>query len=667
MSQIISNFKYRPEIDGLRAIAVLAVVLFHAGLGVSGGFVGVDVFFVISGFLITSLIIKDLEAEKFTFFDFWERRARRILPAGLFLVLVVLFAGWFILLPFDFIALGKSVLSQSVFSSNIYFWRATDYFGSLAQEQPLLHTWSLAVEEQFYLFFPLLLAVLFRFQKFRKRGFLLIVFIAIFLMSLCLSAYSVTRMADATFFLLPTRIWELVLGSIVALTPNLIVHRSQRLRELICVAGLLAILIPCFVYTKATVFPGPAALFPCFGAALFIWGSVSGSKSVENSELLFKKLMSGRVLVFFGLISYSLYLWHWPFFAFSDYMTLEQTSWGLRLILVCVSILMAVLSWYFLETPFRRRRLGHTRSKMFGWSIAGIGISVVLATALLYQSGFPSRFSGKAVAFDNAKKDARDGFTKKITLSDAVAGNFPSIGYNTLDSPVLMVWGDSHARSILPALDYLAKERSLAVQTAWYSATPPVLNFASRFPTSLRGSSPVFNQKVLDYVSSSSIPAVLMVARWEAYFSPEMDLVSSIANDPFARSLLSTVHEIRAIGSIPYIFLEVPNHHIRVPKALIVNEVHGTDILPFAAKLSDLETQSLKMSKLVPELIRAGAIILDASSILYDAAQEHFRMEIGGVPLYYDNHHLTRKGAIAIRDALSPVFESVSAERVLLQ
>jgi peptidoglycan/LPS O-acetylase OafA/YrhL len=279
---LISNFRYRPEIDGLRAIAVMAVVLFHAGLGVTGGFIGVDVFFVISGFLITSLIFKDLEAGKFSFTNFWERRARRIIPASVAMVFAVLIAGWFLLLPSDYAALGKSAAMHAAFAANFYFWRSTNYFSGPADELPLLHTWSLAVEEQFYLFVPLLLAGLFRLPKLRSRRVLLLLFGIGFVISLALSIIAVPRMPAAAFYLLPTRAWELLAGSIIAILPT--VSLSRPLRELLCWTGFALILIPCFLYTKQTPFPGLAALPPCLGTALFIWVSGSTASEIQNSK-----------------------------------------------------------------------------------------------------------------------------------------------------------------------------------------------------------------------------------------------------------------------------------------------------------------------------------------------------------------------------------------------
>jgi peptidoglycan/LPS O-acetylase OafA/YrhL len=672
---LISNFRYRPEIDGLRAIAVMAVVLFHAGLGVTGGFIGVDVFFVISGFLITSLILKDLEAGKFSFTNFWERRARRIIPAAVVLVLAVLVAGWFLLLPSDYAALGKSATMHAAFAANFYFWRNTNYFAGSAEEQPLLHTWSLAVEEQFYLFVPLLLFGIFLFPALRRRGVLLAIFLIGFVISLALSIALVPRMPAVAFYLLPTRAWEMLGGSIIAILPA--VTMSRWLREILCLIALAAILVPCFLYSKETSFPGLAALPPCLGAALFIWASGSAASEIQNSKLVsaehcgagfkIQNLLASRPLVFIGLISYSLYLWHWPLFAFSTYWALEPMSLGYRLTLVAASFVLAILSWRFVETPFRKRTLGGTRGPMFIWAGGGLAISAACALVLVTQLGFPERFSDRVLAIDAAKNEAlhENRITKAVTVDDALNGRFPRLGAADPAPVQLLVWGDSHARSILPAADALAREHALGVLTAWHSSTPPVLGYVpdARFAGfSLGKDCPVFNQAVLDHVARHRVPAVLLAARWSGYFEAETDPGLNIPQGSFAKGLLETVRQLKSAGATPYILMEVPNHKVPVPKALLAREILGTDLRPYAGTPPNVAERNREMARLIPDLTAAGARLIDVSDRLFDADSEQYRMDHVGVALYYDNHHLTRHGAVFVRDLLAPMLHPVSRE-----
>lgn len=306
MPLLIQNFRYRPDVDGLRAGAVLAVILFHAGLGFSGGYIGVDVFFVISGFLITSLIVSDLQEGKFRLANFWERRARRIIPALAVVVLGTLIAGWFLLLPREYAALGKSAACQSVFGANFYFYRTTlgGYFAGVADEMPLLHTWSLAVEEQFYLIVPLTFAAVFRFPRLRTRRVLLALFGAGILVSFLASLYGVAHYRIAAFYLLPTRAWELLVGSALAIFPLTWMTKHRPTREILSFVGLAGILVPCWFYTGKTPFPGLAALPPCLGTALIIWSnSPLGHATVPTS---LSRLLATRPVVFVGLISSSI-------------------------------------------------------------------------------------------------------------------------------------------------------------------------------------------------------------------------------------------------------------------------------------------------------------------------------------------------------------------------
>jgi peptidoglycan/LPS O-acetylase OafA/YrhL len=334
------NLKYRADIDGLRALAILPVVLFHAGLGCSGGYVGVDVFFVISGYLIVSQIHRDLQLDRFSLMAFWARRARRIVPGFLVCVSVVFLISWFFLLPADFRELGQSMISSALGISNLYFLREAGYFAGASEIKPLLHTWSLAVEEQFYLVVAPLAYFLGKSSKIKVVAILVCMFFA----SFGFSIWQVSQDAEAAFYLLPARAWELLIGANFALLRFHITLRSW-ISDLLGLVGLLAILVPCVLYTPDTPFPGLAALAPCLGATLII---ASGE---GNERTLVKRLLSCRVIVFIGLISYSLYLWHWPIFAMSHYLGLfEHFGAAFRCALTVFAFLVAALSWKYVTT-----------------------------------------------------------------------------------------------------------------------------------------------------------------------------------------------------------------------------------------------------------------------------------------------------------------------------
>jgi len=358
---------YRPDIDGLRAMAVLSVLLFHANLGCPGGFVGVDMFFVISGFLIFQLIFEELNSRTFSLIAFWERRIRRILPALVTVVLAVLVAGWFIFLPDDFQKLGKSAIAQATLSSNYFFYEqwleGAGYFAPALDPKPLLHTWSLAVEEQFYILFPLILMLA---ARSRRRPFaetMLIIAIG----SFALSVYGSFQLPAATFYLLPTRAWELLLGALLFLMHGKITT-NRWLEEAAGWVGLILIVGSIFFYDAFTRFPGRAALPPCLGTALLIFSSETRLSRVG-------RFLAWKPIVFIGLISYSLYLWHWPLLVFSKYPANTQ-SWKMSSLLLLASFVLAILSWKFIETPFRKRWVFPKRSQIF-W-LAG------LSTAFLF-------------------------------------------------------------------------------------------------------------------------------------------------------------------------------------------------------------------------------------------------------------------------------------------
>ena len=381
VSSRIQNFSYRPEIDGLRALAVIAVIMFHAKIALSGGYLGVDVFFVISGYLITSLIIKELQKGTFTFVAFWERRIRRIVPATSVMVVAVIVAGWFLLLPNEYVALGKSAMAFAAIVANIYFFQNTSGYFANGEEMPLLHTWSLAVEEQFYLIMPLFLVVAFNLSAPRGRLLLPIVMLSMF-GSLAASIYAVAVFPGAAFYFLPSRAWELLIGSILALIPAGWILSNRLARETITYAGLTCIVAPCLFYTKDTPFPGLAAVVPCAGTAAIIWANTIGSSGMSLTSA--GALLAWRPLVFLGLISYSLYLWHWPLLVFTNYWSLGPLSLISRLGLLVLALLLAILSWRFVETPIRHRAIFPARSSLFSFAVLFVLTVFALASFVIF-------------------------------------------------------------------------------------------------------------------------------------------------------------------------------------------------------------------------------------------------------------------------------------------
>ena len=643
--RIIEEFRYRPEVDGLRAIAVIAVVLFHADLGVTGGFIGVDVFFVISGYLITSLILKELGNGSFSLTNFWERRARRILPAVTVVVLVCLVTGWFVLLPQDFDELGRATVWQSLFGANFYYWLSTDYFAGPSEEAALLHTWSLAVEEQFYVLFPLVLVLVAKLSGAKRPQIFITSFVLLFIASLALSVYAVPRMPVASFYLLPTRAWELLSGSLVAIVPVHVLQRKKALCEILSWVSMLCIIIPCFVYTKNTPFPGIAAIPPCLGTAIFIWSSNQSGDS--NHQLSANWLISKRGIVFIGLISYSLYLWHWPLFAFSHYWVLGTLSPAYRICLIILAVLLSVLSWKYVETPFRKRQLGATRKSVFLYASSGLVSMLLLGWFCIHSAGFPSRLPAQALQYASAKNDFA--YYVELTKADIESQNFIQLGITANESikPSVMIWGDSHAMAFIPALKEFLEENDLSGIAATRSSTAPVVDWvkiSGRYP--VRDESRDYNQAVFDHIKANKIENVILVARWRAY--APISLGGENESDEaygFERELIATIRQLSELGVQTWLILDVPNHAFDVPRGLSHSVFTGEKI----SELCETPDTWVDLVKMYPSIIEdikeAGGKVIDPKPWFLSPEGRYYRVNIESVVLYKDGDHLTTKGS----------------------
>lgn len=642
MNHLVQNFRYRPEVDGLRGVAVLAVVLFHAGLGLSGGYIGVDVFFVISGYLITSLIVFELQQGKFKLANFWERRARRIIPALVVVVLATLIAGWFLFLPREYTELGKSATSLSVFGANIYFWITnwSGYFAITAEEMPLLHTWSLAVEEQFYLIAPLVLSAVYGFPGLRtNRVFLGLVGIAA-LISFLTSVYGVARHPVAAFYLLPTRAWELLLGSALAVCPTSWMTKQRTIRESTSYLGLVCILIPCFVYSGETSFPGLAALPPCLGTALILWNSNSIATDITPTSLC--RLLTARPIVFIGLISYSLYLYHWPIFAFSRYYLVhEPVGLGQRITMVAMSLALAIISWRLIETPFRRKTLCFSQKSIYLFAF-----SALIATFLAGFGVYASRGLSQRMPHDiGVALDPKDYFIRDLTTEDIVAGRLVPFGTLNAHHPVkVVVWGDSHATAALPAFDAVLKTRGLSGVAATHSATAPVLRYFMENRYGLGKNAVRFNEEVITYIQKHQVPNVVLIACWSGYDSGVQS------------ALLDTVRKIVSVGARPWVFLQVPSHPYDV--STLCRHFWGP--LPtlnqnrFCAKPGLSNGTNFGGPDFLDQIRNAGGRIIDPRPAFLNASGELYLISLDGVILYSDREHLTKLGAEKI---LVPVLE----------
>jgi len=427
--------KYRAEIDGLRALAVFPVILFHAGFEwFSGGFVGVDVFFVISGYLITTIIISEMAEEKFSFVNFYERRARRILPALFFVMAICLPFAWLWLSPSDLKDFGQSLVAVSTFSSNILFWREGGYFNTASELKPLLHTWSLAVEEQYYILFPIFLMLTWRLGI----KWILILLSIVFFVSLGIAQWGAYNKPSATFLLLPTRGWELLVGVFAAFYLKYNTHlKSHSFNQALSLLGIGMIVYSIIAFDETTPIPSLYALIPTIGTGLLILCAVP--------KTFAHRLLSLKYIVGIGLVSYSAYLWHQPILAFARYKYVDFLSTPVLLCLCALSILSAWFSWRFIEKPIRNRQL-ISRREIFGLSLA--------ATMLFCSIGAFLHFTdGRLNSHPPNEKKVYEAF---IDPSGYVTERHREIRLKRFDSDndnhKVLIIGDSHSMDLVNAV-----------------------------------------------------------------------------------------------------------------------------------------------------------------------------------------------------------------------
>jgi peptidoglycan/LPS O-acetylase OafA/YrhL len=466
------KLNYRPEIDGLRAIAVLAVVFYHADFVINlngdndyhflqGGFLGVDIFFVISGYLISSIIFNDLKEKKFSFKNFYLRRARRLLPALFTVIIFSIPFAWIYIMPSEMQNYALSVISSLLFGSNFLFWSENNYFTIESLLKPFLHTWSLALEEQFYLIFPLILFVIWKF--FKKK--IIIIFLFGFIASLLLAQYLSVTAPEASFYLFPSRAWELLAGVFVAKFEIDYSSKKKLSNKFIPYIGLLLIFISFFTINENTLHPSVFTIIPVAGTAIFIWSS--------SSSVFLTNILSTKILVGTGLISYSLYLWHFPAFAFARIKNFNLSPFD-KFELILISFALAILTYFFIEKPSRTLLL--KSKKLFIIIMLSLFIFLItFMTYVFFKKGLPERYPKtivKMMDFNFDYKEIYQEGTCFITLKNLDKKDpFEKCAFkrNIKNLPLLYLWGDSNAAHLYPGIkekfskNYQIIHRSAAV------------------------------------------------------------------------------------------------------------------------------------------------------------------------------------------------------------
>lgn len=664
---------YRPDIDGIRSLAILSVVLYHAGLRqVPGGYTGVDVFFAISGYLIGGHILSEIRAGTFRFSNFYRNRAKRILPAVYVVLLGVLVVGLVLLSPHELRDLAKFTFFTTVSTSNIMFWKTTGYFATNADLNPLLMTWSLGVEEQFYLIIPLILVVI----AWLRPKLIFSVVVLISAVSFVMAAYQVRHTPDSAFYLLGSRAWELGIGVAVAIFeiegrkfPEL---QAPRVNDVIAWAGLLLVLGPFFIYNRTTAFPGPAALPSVAGAALLL----SASGAWVN-----RKLLSLPPLVYVGRVSYSFYLIHWPILAFLHVLAGRSlpVAWGIRA--VGVAFVLAVLSFYFVEKPFR---LSKRKAGPLLWRYAALSLLILLVSGTIYQThGLLSRYPLAAAVDAAADADGGPGHDACLVGSGSNAPNLDAscVGSSSADQGIAL-WGDSHASAIAMALRAASAHQGYFLDEYAKTACPPLYGVGRSYrskPAELGGCIEFNNAVFHRLLAEPRIQVVVLSAYWDGAFDPHSldqgklarmghnpaDITSQSETEALLKaSLVETIKGLIAAHKKVIVFGDTPVFEVdpiwrlrtraiqaRWKLAGVLNR--GFDVDPGLDQAFDDTPPQIAGRLLVQQTVLSvpGAHFWDVRSRLCDT-RDLCTYRQGKAPLFADANHVTLQGASLVIEGL---------------
>ena len=660
--------KYRPDIDGLRAIAIVPVVLFHAfPLAFQGGFIGVDIFFVISGYLITQIITEELKGNRFSLLRFYARRINRIFPALILSFATIGLLGWTFLFPHEFVQLGRHILASAGFFENFLLLREVSYFDKAAETKPLLHIWSLAVEEQYYLVWPVLLMVA---KAIRINPLWLATIIGLF--SFLLNIFVTASGAEKAFFLPWTRAWEFMPGAVIALASNTLMAKHDPTRHALSAAGLFLLASGFLLINNTLAFPGFWALFPTMGATLLI---ASSSGSWINTQLLARSSM-----VFIGRISYPLYLWHWPVFSFLYILEGKDSAIELRIAAVGASLVLAVATTFWLERPLRSVPVK-----------PGITVGLIAVFLTLVASGFaikrgvitPRMNSEETYRIARAAEDFD--FPKGLKISPyAPQGVFESYGHSGKSTLIL---GDSHAMqysSRIVSTTHLAPAANNRAIFATYSSCPPIPNV---FPGwNERGDSPLWaSSKACEEIKNfayglifaGKVDVLVISAIWNSYFSGIDGTASGLQgyfvlrNDkrfPLEKSegaaaALNNLEDF--LNLIPQetkvvIVLDNPGGQDFDPTSEVRNLRKPWSTHSQATQSCEVDPRTREIAARMREIaLRSKATVFDPSVFycLNGACETHDNL---GRPIYRDINHLT---STFIREKMAPIDQWISPDQ----
>jgi peptidoglycan/LPS O-acetylase OafA/YrhL len=619
---------FRPDIEGLRAAAVASVVLYHLDIGwTPGGFVGVDIFFVISGFLMAQIVAGEIDRKVFNPWGFLERRIFRIWPAMLVVILVTLVVGAATMVPDDLLDLGWSALTSLFAVNNVFFWQQSGYFAPDAQRNVLLHLWSLAVEQQFYLTMPILMAAVF----WRTRQSRVWIVLAVTVASLVLCIYATPRARTASFFLLPTRYWEFGLGALVALGGARF-RLGCRSANIVAAAGVVLIIGAVVSLRRESTFPGSLALLPCVGTAAVIWAGLFAVPATS-------RFLSLVPLRFIGRISYSLYLWHWPLITFCRNWGLTIGTPLMQLSLLALSVAAAYLSWRFIEVPFR------VPSRMAAWPrisavAGGAGVIAIIGAVFAATHGLPSRLDPNVremLAYTHYSTIGlyREGTCFLTSDQDPAAFNIDACAQTTPGRPLVLLWGDSHAAHYAPGLQAIADRLGIDFVQASYGGCSPIPWRTDNSPACAE-----FGRTILKSVESRRFDRVILSANWTGYPNIMPDL-TALLRDLGAKGIDAVV-----IGPSIEFRRRLPIMLASRPSALFSQARGPQDWLS-----ESVVWRSRQMQQELDGMAHV-AYVAPISEVCRDETCPV--LVDGHVPLVWDASHLTAEGSVLVAAALLP-------------
>jgi peptidoglycan/LPS O-acetylase OafA/YrhL len=644
---MVTKLSYQPNIDGLRALAVLAVVLYHADvLGMRAGYLGVDIFFAISGFLISRIIIEDFAAGRFTLVGFYERRVRRIIPALLVMVAATLAVSWYVLMPVDYMRVAKSAAATGLFASNIFFWRQQGYFEPSSAEQPLLHTWSLGIEEQFYILFPVLIWFV---QRYLAPNRLFITILILCFGSFVLASVGAFVKPTATFYLLPTRAWELFAGSLLAIA-KLKPPRVRSAHNALSAIALALLIGPIWLYPQSIAFPGLAALPAVLGAVLIIWLGPSSPAS---------RVLSLTPIRFVGRVSYSFYLWHFPLLAFVAYASVQHDR-SIKIVALLVAFLAAIISTFLLEEPLRHNRSRQIAARVVARGVFASLLMIVIAVSLSTQAVLREIYGAQA---DAAFVPEAERGNTCMSFDGTRLDNVRCLIGKREKEPRFALWGDSHAEMLQHVFDESAKDFGTAGVIIGAFGCPPYASANSPNPMC----SSINERLIAELADRNAIRTVILVSHWSRYFDgfrlrdrsmgglnpllPNTRHQDVVALNNAIRGFAYRGRSVVLIGPSPENMIDGDRlHYLRV-RGFLAEDVAQ-------APPEALHRMQLSSEILIQAVSGTNARIVWPSDLL--CVDNVCPLEQGGAPILSDDNHLSDHGARLLRPLADEIMRAVT-------